>query len=317
MIKPGTKGYGIIPWVMGNAGCDMDCGQIHPLFEATEGDPYVAPAFVTWESPLDNSEEPRPDVEIAFDENITPEQYRVEQMTMPLLLVTRSIYADQEDPVTPANQGVPGDLNRQDEHGLPIWTESLLVPAWSVTPIDGQYWRTWSKEIKNYWNHELPWLNRYASLIEGSTSYESHHPECFGLETEDEVDELAMDWNETQARYSCVCGIQDMASQMWTDHETKPFDDGIEEHRSLWEETYAYARERWQQGWKLCSQHAIEQDEPSTDMGYSFSPFWVQHAINNVSKKGQLRDFASRQHYQFLNSIPRKLLYEEAATSAH
>jgi hypothetical protein len=269
------------------------------------GDPYVAPAFVTWESPLDTSEEARPDVEETYDENLLGYDYRVEDMTMPLILVTRSIYIDQKDPITPDSQGFDDHMVGKDNNGLPIYYETLLVPAWSVTPIDGKYWRAWSKESRNYWDSEFSWLPKYSEMM--TRGYEGlaypHLPECFGATTQEEYEEL--DWHEAESRYQCVCGHSDAEKQMHIDFDTKGFDDGIEQHRSLWEETYNYAQDRWRQGWKLCTQHALDQDEPSTEMGYTFSPFWVQNALNKTSSTNQLKEFASRQGYEFLNALPR------------
>lgn len=304
MIKPGTKGYGIIPWVMGGRGCGLNCGENHPIFETTMGEPYVAPAFVTWESPLDTSEEPRPDVEETYDENLLGDGYRVEELTMPLILVTRSIYIDQNDPITPDSQGFDDHMLSRDSNGLPVYYETLLVPAWSVTPIDGQYWRAWSKESRNYWDSEFSWLPLYSQIMTGaSEEFDLHLPECFGVTTQEEYEDL--DWRDAESRYQCVCGHSDAEKQMRIDHNTKAFDDGIEQHRSLWEETYNYAQDRWRQGWKLCTQHALDQDDPSTEMGFTFSPFWVHHALKKASSKSQLKEFASRQSYEFCNALPR------------
>ncbi len=304
MIKPGQKGYGIIPWLMNMPACleSSMCGEEHTVFQSIPGDePYIAPAFVVWESPIDTSEQTRKDVDSTYHMGLLDPQYEVGDMSMPLVYVTRMSYPDMNDPVTNSTQGFLSDefyLQNGVAYG---GGERLLLPAWSVTPVRGESWHTWQKEAAGHWSNDLQWTSWMGRM----NQVNGHSHLCHGLDaqpTDEEGREIDIDpWEHPLEQ--CRCGLAEMEYKMVEDLDTVPLDAGIDTDRNQWEEVYDYAWDRWREGWKLCLDKASgERDAPSTDLGFSYSPFWVFDSLKALSQT-ELRAFANRMNYHFTNMI--------------
>ena len=281
MIKPGARGYGVIPWNMSISDCAC---KGHAQF--THGDdPLMATALVTWESALDTSDNARKDVDEQFTQIFDPE-YRVGEMTMPLVYVTPIAYPDDNDPVTLENQGLTAaGMFEEAFDGYRYKGERMLLPAWSVTPvISGTSWHAWVKESHAHWD-DMKWPRWYGRF--GVNEYDDsfHGGGCLS---------------------ECVCGINDMFAAFIRDVDVVDLDAGVNTDRQLWEETCHYAWDRWRQGWKMCfNAAAFTGDAPSTDLGYHYSPFWRTDALSLSAP--ELHVFVDKQpSYELVNMIPRE-----------
>ena len=280
MMNPGSRGYGIIPWSMSID----DCGcKGHAQF--THGDdPPMATAFVTWESVLDTSENVRKDVDEQFTDIFDP-QYRVGEMTMPLVYVTPVAYPDDNDPVTIENQGLVTKEFESTGEGYCYTGERMLLPVWSVTPVfKGTYWHPWMKESRAHWE-DMKWPSWYGRF--GVNEYDDsfHGGGCL---TE------------------CVCGLNDMFAAYSRDIDVVDLNAGVSTDRQMWEDTCDYAWDRWRKGWKMCFDiAAFTGDAPSTNLGYYYSPFWRTNALSLSAP--ELHTFVNKQpSYELVNMIPRE-----------
>ena len=282
-MKPGARGYGIIPWSMSISVCEC---QGHAQF--TYGDnPFMATAFVTWESALDTSGNARKDVEQHFPDIFDP-KYRVGEMTMPLVYVTPFAYPDDNDPVTLDNQGLARGMFESAGEGYYYMGERMLLPVWSVTPVfKGTYWHPWMKESRAHWE-DMKWPRWYGRFVTSKDEDTFHGYFC---------------------KEECVCGLGDMVAAYIRDIDVVDLNAGVSTDRQMWEDTCDYAWDRWIKGWKMCFDiAAFTGDEPSTALGYNYSPFWETDALKSLSAP-ELQAFVDRQpSYELLNMIPRAKL---------
>jgi len=167
----------------------------------------------------------------------------------------------------------------------------MLLPAWSVTPVfNGTSWHAWVKESHAHWD-DMKWPRWYGRF--GVNEYDDsfHGGGCL---TE------------------CVCGINDMFAAFIRDVDVVDLGAGVKTDRQMWEDTCDYAWDRWRKGWKMCfDAAAFTGDEPSTALGYQYSPFWRTDAMKSLSAP-ELHTFVNRQpSYELVNMIPRARYAEE------
>lgn len=260
MVKPGERGFGIIPWVMDIEACE--CG--HSLGDLTRGDPVFAPAFVTWTSPMGTNDELRPEVVKSYEiERISPDTEW--DMTTPMLHVESLVFPDRYDGfgLTVYKQGLEGWANGQD---------TSLVPAWAVTPITEGLYKTWSKQAEDHWHRRYPWLEMYATLASGIWGGDDYHfhngnEACTDPEDPEYVEGV------------CQCGSQEAYEDMVKDFEEGvDFAEGITSEKGAFEDAYGTAMDRIRYGWKLCYERAVDGDETSGELGSYWSPYWYVDA---------------------------------------
>lgn len=260
MVKPGERGYGIIPWVMDIAGCDC-CS--HPLHQLTGGDPLFSPAFVTWVSPLDTSEELRKDVVKQFDlEEISGVK---DDVTTPMLQVDELVFPDMHCVYSPtkSNQGLADDCY-----------DKILIPTWSVTPVSEKLFRSWSMQSRDHWFTRFPWLDILGTLTSGEPEYFHNGNEaCFDEDHPEYVENV------------CQCGNEEAFEDMRRDfNQGMDFTEGITHERNAFEDAYGTAMDRLRYGWQLCFERHTEGDESSQGLGGWWSPYWRVDAMRAKQK---------------------------------
>lgn len=294
MITPGARGYGIIPWVLDLSGCG--CGNQHPIWETTGNNPYLVPAFVTWYSPLDATENIHYKV---MDRYAPARRLGVDHdnVNVPMLTVETISHPDEGDGfmATPFNQGFVGDFS-QHNHGVP---ESLglgvLAPTWSITPVNEELWRVWRAESQRAWEHEFPWLSRWASIAWSAGSSDLHD-----LHSEDCFEEPIPDDEYGNWQINCQCGLRELGKRADDDLAADTLNNIIATERNAWDDAWDHAKERHRLGWGVCNEHAIDtKDYSANSFGQDFSPFWLADTVTSVRNGKDAKHLWQRDYFWF------------------
>lgn len=261
MVKPGERGFGIIPWVMNLEACD--CG--HPNWELTHGDPVIAPAFVTWVSPLGTNDELREEIVNTYELNYLASN--PQDVTTPMLHADGLLFPDKGD-------GHGLTLNKQGLAGWARGQDTGLIPAWAVTPISEKMYRLWSEQAKDTWSRKYPWLDIYAFLHSCDEEYFHVGSDiCYDPDHPEHIPQV------------CQCGMEEALTEL--EHDAKEgldFTDTITTERAAFEDAFETAMERVRYGWQLCFERFKEGDETSDALGSEWSPYWQVDAARAREK---------------------------------
>jgi len=263
MVKPGETGFGIVPWVMD--ACTSGCGEWHPNWSLSQGDPFFGVAFVKWSSPIGTNQEIDHSRFSFYETDIVVDN--PSELDTPVVEISDIEYPDKNthQPSTIVNQGIFGDEW--------VYSQDLMIPAWCVTPVDPRLWHPWRKEMMKTWS-QTPWLDAYSTLVstDFEYSYDPHDNDCVDKNFDcDCVDKIISDQNEAQRIIETDIDLLE----------------GVETNRDDFSEAVCVSLDRYREGWLLCSNQAIEGNRSSDSLGDQWSPYWADDQSQHRKKKAK------------------------------
>lgn len=246
MTSPGARGTGLMVWVS-----DMDPHVSYynsRTAEQTDGEPWVTPALVWWESFYDeNGDEAEVDLETQYP-----------RTHVPFVTVTTACFLDASpDNWWPGTMQhnliqVSGDQERME------WEVcgGFLAPVWSIIPISEDFAYYWATELVTAWK-QIDVLH-----MTGEAFSEEH-------ETYDENGDYVPDLCDDL----CKCGLEYAITAVHNLTQTCPdFTMHIESHQAEFASSWQYALDRWATGWHTIQRHSEETDCCSR-YSRAYSPF--------------------------------------------
>ena len=250
MLTHGSRGYGVIPWVS-DLVCTCCWGRVS---NATSGNPWLTPAFVTWESIIDaNGKVPG----YIIDKFVESDDDN--PLIFPTVAITSMLFMDSNDMhgIT-RHRNLYIDPDDYFEFSENIWKDDpiqALAHVWTVTPIDEQYYRAWKNDMRTTY-HAHSCLS-FANSVECN----SEHQVTTIQDTDGVWEEIQCEGgvlNPVTGRWesNCICGKSEAETEL-AELEGYDFAEDIYNHRNIWQSTWNYARNRLDAGWEKAYSLAV------------------------------------------------------------
>lgn len=296
MIQPGSRGYGIIPWITNT----LDGNTLNWIYQTNLSNALLsvklehAPAFVEWQSAEDGLW-----VELTewwcYDKLKSVDFYEF----------------DFPEPYQPRSQLVNAQLDPDNYRDV-----RLVVPAWNVTPVDAGFYHPWLAEAQDFWetlkvNRRYDYAQQYSCICDGY-EHEDHVKRCECRPDEescagwsfqhfcewaspadpvDYAEGCNSECTEKFVHANCDCGFESAFNALSDAVESSDCRGAILTHTELFHDTWVYAVESYYRGWNRCAQvnklyhdfleeHSWEEAKQRKDLDWysslwhQLSPFW-------------------------------------------